>query len=89
MLWEFSELYLAALNLIGLHRGTTSFLWLKDKWYITQRSEEKKDSSERWNRLSHSEEELMRIWGETASSACKVLRNMTWGQDENAGWNEL
>lgn len=37
------------------------------------------------NKLSQGEKELIRIRGETVSSACKVLRNMTWGQDENAG----
>lgn len=37
------------------------------------------------NKLNQGEKELMRIRGEIASTACKVLRNMTWGQDENAG----
>lgn len=43
-----------------------------------------KDSSYRWNRLSKGKKELMRIWGETASTACQVVRNMTRGEDENA-----
>ena len=77
--------YVAAFILDNLHWGPTLQLLLKDKWHITQQSE-KKVSLYRWNRLSQGKKELMRIWGETASSACKVLRNMTWGQDENAGW---
>ena len=77
--------YLAAFILDNLHWGPTFQLLLKDKCHITQQSE-KKMSLDRRTRLSQGKKELMRIWGEIASSACKVLRNTTWGQDENAGW---